>query len=397
MSDEADPLYRPLGGLEPWAAAPVDERSWSDAVDRLRALRDRDPDWMAMVGHGALLAAAHQSGALDSVHGADVDVAHALLRGEATLAAVGQEARPHVRANVEAMRLAKGGQISEAAIRRIHEVACRPQHTHRVRVDDRIQDHVLAGGDYKHHPNHLLIDAGAWVATAPVALVRPEMSRVVETADSPTFAALHPVAQAAFLHHALTHVQPFADGNGRVARALAGGCLLRAASIPFLVFASEAGPYEEARGPDALVELVQRAAIGLVDLLSGLHDAGRAGEALERWRRQEETARAVRAALPPAVDEALRRYGRRSDRPRESDLSGAATVLSDEGLRLRVPLGSGASVDEVLTVDAHPLEGDAVVLTAEEASLRIGPGDPLVPWLDRVMSVLALRVAAELE
>ena len=397
LSDEADPLYRPLGGLDPWAAAPIDEQTWSDSLHRLRAVQQEAPEWTAMASHGALLAAAHQSGALDGVHDADPDVARALLLGEASLAALGEETRAHVRANVAALRLARDLDVSEHSVRRIHEAACRPQLTHRVRVDDRIQDHVLAGGDYKHHPNHRLTDTGRWLATAPVALVRPEMARVVERAGSAAFAGLHPVAQAAFLDHALVHVQPFADGNGRVARALASGRLLRAAGVPLLVFATDGAAYDDARSPEALVAFVGRTVTALVDVLVDGRHAGLAGGPLERWRAQEETARALRAALVPGLDAALDRYRRRSDRGWQADLSSAVAVPFEEGLRIRVELEGGATVEEVLTVDAHPLEGDAVVLTAREAGLRIGPDDPLEPWLDRVVSVLALRVAAALE
>jgi hypothetical protein len=65
------------------------------------------------------------------------------------------------------------------------------------------------------------------------------------------------------------------------------------------------------------------------------------------------------------------------------------------------------AVAEVQPVEPHPvLDDDVVVLRAEEAQLRLGirpdeVGGDLVarldPWLDRAVSVLALRVAAELE
>ena len=88
------------------------------------------------------------------------------------------------------------------------------------------------------------------------------------TCAARAFAGLHPVVQAAYLLHALDHVQPFADGNGRVGRALAGGCLLRAAGIPYLVL----------DGPPTSP---------LVDvLLVDLHVGG-GGPALDRWRAQE--------------------------------------------------------------------------------------------------------------
>ena len=379
ISDQADPLYRRLGGLEPWATAPVDRDGWTGAVRRLQELRAQDADWGDMVDRGALLAAAYQSGALDGLYPGDVDVALALLRGEAMPADLDEAVQPHVLANAEALRLGQDADISEASIRRIHEVACRPQLTHRVWVGAALQDHVMAGGDYKHHPNHVLTAAGDWRPTAPVALVRPEMARIVDTAASAAFAALHPAAQAGWLHDALLHVAPFADGNGRVARALAGGCVLRAASVPLLLFTDE-----DAGSPAARVDAVHQAVLALVDLLA----ERRPSAALERWRERAEAGRALRAELEPAVRQALDRHRRRPDRGWGADLS-AATVTA--GGTLTVTVGR---VVERLNVDAHP----QLVIVAEEARLRHDSGrDGLDAWLDRVISTLALRVAADLD
>ena len=388
MSEEADPLYRPLGGIEAWVAAPVDEAGWAEAVDRLHAAREAHPDWAAMVDRGMLLAAAHQSAALDGMHAADGDLVLSTLRGEASLGTLDETTRAHVRANHEALRLASDVKVSEHSIRRIHEVACRPQLTHPVLVDDRVQDHVLAAGDYKHHPNHIRQPTGSWRATAPVSQVYAEMAVLVEHVGSPLFADLHAAVQGAYLLHALDHVQPFADGNGRVARALAGGVLLRAAGIPFLQPAGDA----TVEDPPALVALVQRAGVSLVDVLIS---AGRDSPALDRWRAQEAAGDVVRRRLLTALADALLRYRRRPDR--RADLS-AAAVTAEDAVTVRVPLDGQRAVEEAIAVDAHPEDGDGpVVLRAREAGLRLEAGDGLDPWLDRVVSVLALRVAAELE
>ena len=385
ISDEADALYRPLGGLGSWAATAIDEAAWAEAVDRLRAAREAHPDWGAMVDRGALLAAAHQSGALDGMHAGDRDLALALLRGEAPLGALDDEARVHVRANAAALRLAAEVEVSEDAIRRIHEVGCRPQLTHRVRVGERAQDHVLAAGDYKHHPNHVLDEGGHWHPTAPVAIVPSEMAALVDRVRSSAFSCLHPVVQAAWLHDALMHVQPFADGNGRVARALAGGCLLRAASMPFLVFADDPDHHSV-----DTVTLVQRAGIALVDRLTSTPPVG---SAVDRWRAQEAAGDALRHQLIPALELAVARL----DPSRRADLS-AAVIEPDEPVVVRVPLEDGRTVEEVISIEAHPDEADGpVVATAREAALRLQAGQPLDPWIDRVVSVLALRVAAQVE
>ena len=390
MSDEADPLYRPLGPLDDWASAPVDHEAWASAVDRFHAARRDDPEWAAMVDRGMLLAAAHQSGARDGLYPADPDLTRSFLHGEVSLSSVDGEIRPHVHANLEALHVARDVEVSEDSIRRIHEVACRPQLTHPVRVDGRLQDHILAAGDYKHHPNHFLQADGAWRPTAPVAHVTAEMAALVATVSSPGFGRLHPVVQAAYLLHALGHVHPFADGNGRVARALASARLLRAASVPFLVLAADTA----SGGPAEQVRSVQRAGLDLIELLTS---AERDGPALDRWRAQEAAGDAVRRRLVAGLADALDRYGRRPDR--RADLS-TATVLPGEPVAVQVALGHGPVVEEVITVDAHQEDGDMpVLLTAVEAGLRLeaSPETPLAPWLDRVVPTLALRVAAELE
>ena len=345
----------------------MDEPAWAGALGGLDALRGDDPDRAAMVTRGAMLAAAYQSAALDGVVPVDPDVARSLVRGGTSLASLDAGARAHVRANLDALELARGAGVSEAAVRRIHDVACRPQLTHRVIVEGHVQDHVMAPGDYKHHPNHIL-DGSRWRATAPVALVRPEMARLVELAAGPEFAGMHPVAQAGWLHDALLHVQPFADGNGRVARALASGVLLRAASVPLVVLDGDAD--------------VLHAVVALVDLMAST-DAG----ALDAWRARSAAADGLRRQLVPALEHALRRR----DPSRRADVSGA-TVGAD--LVVRVP---GVEVEEVVTIDAHPLDDGPVSVTAREAGLRLVAGDPVEPWADGVVAVLALRVAAERE
>ena len=390
MSEEADPLYRPLGPLDDWAAAPVDHEAWASAVDGFGAARGDDPEWAAMVDRGMLLAAAHQSAALDGLSPPDRTLTEAFLNGEVSLASIDDDTRAHVRANVKALRVARDAEVSEDSIRRVHEMACGPQLTHPVRVDDRVQDHILAAGDYKHHPNHILQADGGWRATAPVAQVAGEMAALVARVSSPDFARVHAVVQAAYLLHALGHVQPFADGNGRVGRALASARLLVAASVPFLAMDDHAA----SGGPAAQVRLVQQAGLDLIDHLTS---ADRSGPALDLWRAQEAAGDAVRRRLVAELAHALDRYGRRPDR--RADLS-AATILAGEPVAVRAALGHGPVVEEVITVDAHPEDGDGpVLLTAVEAGLRLAasPQTPLETWLDRVISTLALRVAAELE
>lgn len=421
LSDEADPLYVPLGDVGPWAAVAVDEAGWAGALTRLDDLRRREPAWTDMVGRGARLAAAYRSGALDGVHGDDPQAGSALLRGVATLAGLGAEVRPHVRANAQALDVAvEAAAVDEGLVGRLHEVACRPQVTHAVRVDDRVQDHVFAHGEYKHHPNHVPSAGGGWHARAPVAVVAGEMDRLVAILAGADFGGLHPVVRTAYAVHALTHVAPFADGNGRVARALGGAYLLRSGGVPLLVPATAydaAVLAAEAGDPGPLVDVVLEGTVAVVDLLWRLHesptDEGLA--ALDRWRREVQAAYGLVSLLPGATGAALDRHRARTDLGWLSPLTDAKVLPGtgnadderfDAGpLVIRAPAPGGPVVEELLTVHAHPLDGEqGVVLRAEQAQVGLVVGldetpsataARLQPWLDRVVSTLALRVAAE--
>ena len=70
-----------------------------------------------------------------------------------------------------------------------------------------------------------------------------EMARLVREIASDNFAALPAVVQSAFAHHAFTSIHPFADGNGRVARALASVFLYRGVGVPLVIFSDQQERY----------------------------------------------------------------------------------------------------------------------------------------------------------
>jgi hypothetical protein len=128
---------------------------------------------------------------------------------------------------------------SEAWLRVLHERLCSPQATYRVLTEAGLQEQPLPKGSYKGFPNHVRMPDGFDHAYAPVAAVAPEMHRLFEQLRTPDFEQAHPVEQAAYAHYAMTAIHPFADGNGRVARALASVYLYKSLSIPLVVFANQ--------------------------------------------------------------------------------------------------------------------------------------------------------------
>ncbi|MCL2850224.1 MAG: Fic family protein, partial [Micrococcales bacterium] len=79
---------------------------------------------------------------------------------------------------------------------------------------------------------------------APPGDTPAEMARLVDELASPRFAAAHPVVQAAYAHYAFVCVHPFADGNGRIARAVASVFVYRRPlGVPLVVFADQRDTY----------------------------------------------------------------------------------------------------------------------------------------------------------
>lgn len=435
-SPALDARYRPLEGAEAWdgAGAVVDGAAWRGALDRLGALDAGAGPWMDMVRRGALLAAAYHSGARAGLYHGDDGLARALLAGVAPLRRCGPAAGPHVLANHAALVLAgevAGGRTepSEGWLRRLHAVACAPQATHPVPGAHGVHDHVLGHGDYKHHPNHATGPTGGLRVLAPVAMVGREAARVAEQLRGPSLASLHPQARAAYAVHAVTHVGPFAAGNGRVARAAGSVPLLGAAGLPLVVPGAGDPAYRAALAaagagdPVPLVDFVGARLLELVDLVAELRGeaSGRdEASALAAWEERVAAAHRLHALLRTGVHEALARHSGRADLGWLSDLSAAAVVAdrpADETrfravpLTVRVAQGQ-AVVEERLSVDAHPVDADPemLVLRAHEAGLRLDvatsdlrrPGAAdlrarLDGLLDRAVTALAVRVAAESE
>lgn len=106
------------------------------------------------------------------------------------------------------------------------------------------QHHSLPRGTYKNHPNSPFnFEREEMHGYAPVADTQPEMHRLVETLNEYEFSTLDPVSQAAYAHYAFVCIHPFADGNGRVARALASTFLYRNPGIPLVIFADQKSDY----------------------------------------------------------------------------------------------------------------------------------------------------------
>jgi len=319
----ADAGYRGFACFGSWADVALDRILWDDARALLDEERERatQPALAEAVGR-ALREAAITTGAVEGLYHADrgfsFSVAARHADWETEIAAEGPHVRRLFEAQLAALDLvvdAAAGRtpITEAWIRRLHEEICREQATYDVRTPVGDQKHPLPKGAYKSHPNHVHLRDGTTHSYCPVALTAPEMHRLVTELADPSFAGAHPVVQAAYAHHAFVSVHPFADGNGRVARALASVFTYRASAIPLVVHADQRLEYFDVlfdadRGDAApFVGFVLRAAVDTMQHLTLALRRARLREPDETVREIAELYAAQASAPDPEIEAAATR------------------------------------------------------------------------------------------
>nr|WP_181035610.1 Fic family protein [Clavibacter michiganensis] len=137
--------------------------------------------------------------------------------------------------------------VTEVWIRQLHEIVCASQETFTVITTEGLQERALLKGTYKTDPNSPLnLSSNTIHSYAPPMDTAFEMTRLVEELRKPAFEAAHPVLQASYAHYAFVCVHPFADGNGRVSRALASAFLYRSPGVPLVIFADQKAEYIDA-------------------------------------------------------------------------------------------------------------------------------------------------------
>lgn len=249
--------YVPFPTFESFAAHPFDGGTLASFVKLMNNLRDSAgpsqlqnavrtaTKWAAVdtgaieglyeVDRGFTFSVAAEAAAWDNIHlvvGAEAEQAiHDALAGYDYVMDVATSSRP----------------ITESWIRELHSVLCASQETYTVVTGQGIQKHPLPRGAYKAYPNNPLnIASGRVHAYAPVADTAAEMARMVKELESKAFKEAHPVLQAAYAHYAFVCIHPFADGNGRVSRALASVYLYRSPGVPLVIFADQKAQYLDA-------------------------------------------------------------------------------------------------------------------------------------------------------
>ena len=251
-----DAAYKPFPTFAEWASrTSVDTVRWDRYNAAIESRREQSAGALKRAYEIVKRAAALDTGAIEGLYEVDrgftFTVAFETAAWEVELAKKGENVRPLFEAQLHAydyvLDLAtKAEPISEAAIRVLHEEVCRAQSTYRVMTAVGPQEQALTKGRYKALPNHVRTRDGADHSYAPVDVTPMEMSRLVAELRSDAFLAAHPVLQAAYAHYGLVVIHPFADGNGRVARALASTFTYRAISMPIVILSEHKEAYLDA-------------------------------------------------------------------------------------------------------------------------------------------------------
>lgn len=131
-----------------------------------------------------------------------------------------------------------GGQraFSTSYIKELHAALLRNQPTHT--VEDQFGhafEKLLERGCYKSVPNSPTRPDGLVHEFSPPEHVASEMDRLLQMHAEHQSHDVPIEVEAAWLHHRFTQIHPFADGNGRVARAIASLVFIKAGWFPLVV------------------------------------------------------------------------------------------------------------------------------------------------------------------
>jgi len=251
-----DGVYTPFPDFASWSEFHPDTTAFDRYAELLSDSRARaTPEALQAALDTATRYAAVDTGAIEGLYSVDRGFTRTVATQAAAWEAMVESRGPHVRLAIDdALRAyefvldaaTQSREVSEMWIRQLHEIVCASQDTYVVYTQFGPEERPLIKGKYKTMPNSPTLSDGRIHAYAPVLDTPPEMERLVRELRSEAFLMAHPVMQAAYAHYAYVCIHPFADGNGRVARALASVYLYRNPGVPMIVFADQREDYLDA-------------------------------------------------------------------------------------------------------------------------------------------------------
>ncbi len=279
-----DATYQPIPAFGDWPRSVPRADLWDRFKAELDSLKAEQLPEGALdtAVRTAMRAAAFDTGAIEGLYKTDrgltMTVATQATAWQATIDKRAPDARAYYEAQLEAYEMVldvvtQARPVTEAWIRQLHEILTQPQETYEVQTPFGPQLKDLPRGRYKTDPNHVRLQDGSTHPYAPVEMTAAEMGSLTEQMGVDEFLNAHPVTQASYAHYCLASIHPFADGNGRVARAVASVYFYRALSVPLVIFVDQRDRYLRAleaadsgeREPFiTFVEEAGRAAAGMV-------------------------------------------------------------------------------------------------------------------------------------
>jgi hypothetical protein len=262
-----DARYRPFAAFSAWPRVAVAARRWDEVSGRLERQRRESPPqaWeraRQVVLRTATVDAAQHADENDlEVVGTEASWRQAFAtRGIPGVQALYQaEVRAHA---LIADAAAADATLTEELLLRTHDDLVASHEQYPVQYGEEIVLEPVPRGEYKKFENYGLLHDGRKRLYAPPERVADEVDRLARESASPALAAAHPVVQAGYLLYAVDAIHPFADGNGRAARAIASLPLYRAVGVPLVVTPRSRRAYllaleaYDKEGPGALVDFV---------------------------------------------------------------------------------------------------------------------------------------------
>jgi Fic family protein len=405
---EIDARYEPFPAFADWPQKAPSLESWDRAKEDLDGVaEDASPADISDSREIAMRAAAFDTGAIEGLYstnrGLTFSVAEQSAAWEQEVDEQGSNTRALFEAQLHAFELVLDHvtkhvpQVTQVWLRRLHEEITTAQETYLVHTPIGSREQALPRGVYKRYPNHVRTAAGGTHAYAPVSDTQAEMDRLLRELETPEFQGAHPIVQASYAHYAFVAVHPFADGNGRVARALASVYTYRAASVPLLVLNEHRDAYFHSLAQaDAgmhrvfvdFIADVGRETLGLTrdslrtamspqpeavlakfdELAQIRSQAQRTSRALKEfgaWLRRATEAQIAELDVPGSVELRVSRVEpRRADRPKGFRLGANGVGVTFQAIA-PTQIGIGRRIDIFVTDD--PLKTPQVKLIVAEA------------------------------